>query len=94
MKRISLIILGIFIMLSSVIFGCPEKEVHDGVENFIRNGFASVTSGKLIIYGDKVRELIKYQSGGNKEKENEIALYLTAGFYMYSNSHNLTLETK
>lgn len=94
MKRISLIILGIFIMLSSVIFGCPDKEVHDGVESFIRNGFASVASGKLIVYELKVEEFIKYQSGGNKEKETEISMYLAMGFYMYSNSHNLKLETK
>ncbi|MHD0313996.1 hypothetical protein [Fusobacterium varium] len=92
MKKIFLAILGSFILLSTVTFGCPDKKLHNTVTEYLGLSKAVHVEGKrMFISSDALaREAMDSSEGDVKEAEKIVKAILNH-LYAYSKSHDLEI---
>ena len=92
MKKIFLVILGSFILLSTVTFGCPDKKLHNTVTEYLGLSKAVHVEGKrMFIASDALaREAMDSSEGDVKEAEKIVKAILNH-LYAYSKSHDLEI---
>ena len=83
MKKIILLLL--FINLSIFTYSCSNANIHNTVKIFETYNCVKITSSKLIVYSDKLQEVVKKMS-------DETAGMTAIAISMYAIEHNLEIE--
>ncbi|MEJ6467233.1 hypothetical protein [Fusobacterium ulcerans] len=74
MKKIFLVILGSFILLSTVTFGCPDKKLHNTVTSYLRlSKAAHVEEGRMFIVSQSVAIEALNTAKGDRKKQRKIS---------------------
>lgn len=92
MKKILLVVLGSFMLLSTITFGCPNKKLHNSVKDYLSVSKAVHVEGKRLFIVNKAlgREAMYSSNGDEKEAKKTIEAILEL-LYEYSKAHGLEM---
>lgn len=92
MKKILLVILGSFILLSTVTFGCPNKKLHDTVTRYMSVSKAThIEEKRLFIASQAVATEAMHSAKGDLKKGKENIKAIVDLLHEYSKSHDLEI---
>lgn len=92
MKKIFLVILGSFILVSSIAFSCPNKELHNTITRYMSvSKAAHVEEKKLFIASQAVAIEAMHSAKGDQKKTKENIKAIVDLLHEYSKSHDLEI---
>lgn len=94
MKRIGLIILGSFMLLSSTVLSCPDQDWHEKMTKYIeKNDGLYIKDGNLFIVTGIIANQFINMNGQDVDKIKEDLKDLINMLNFYAEQHNLKLQT-
>lgn len=95
MKKIGLIILGSFMLLSSTALSCPDKNFHNKAASIIKtlDDTVSIKVDTMYLNTREVVMLAMITYPNNKEKELAFVRGIINILSIYCENHDLKLET-
>lgn len=92
MKKILLAILGSFILLSTVTFGCPNKGLHNTVTKYLGISDAiHVEEGRLFIANEAFATEVYLASNEDMKKSKKVIDTIFKLLFEYSEYHDLEI---
>lgn len=94
MKKIGLIILGSFMLLSSTALSCPDKNFHNTMVYVIKSldGIIYIKADTMYIDSTKLAVRLTNEYPNDKEEQLDFVKVLLTNLWTYCQNHDLKLE--